>query len=134
MFRFLEGLPAAYLHVFTCSIRPGTVLSRQVAGKERTPVPHAEAATRASRLSELGGRMERSFASSFLGSELQVLFEESSVNGDGTLRWSGYSGNYLRVDVDVAAGVDPDLMRGSIHNVHVEALGEDLQLHGRLLF
>jgi threonylcarbamoyladenosine tRNA methylthiotransferase MtaB len=134
MYRFLEELPAAYLHVFTCSVRPGTALSRQVAGKELVPVPHPEAATRASRLSGLGGRMERRFASSFLGSELQVLFEESSVNDDGTLRWSGYSGNYLRVDVDVAAGVDPVLMKGCVHNVHVEALGEDLHLHGRLLF
>ncbi len=134
MYRFLEALPAAYLHVFTCSVRPGTALSRQVAGKELDPVPHAVAATRASQLAELGGRMERRFASAFCGGELQVLFEESSANDDGTTRWSGYSGNYLRVDVNVDAGVDPDLMKGFIHNVLVEGFGEDLHLQGRLLF
>lgn len=133
MYRFIEGLPAAYLHVFTCSVRPGTVLSRQVTGRELPLVPHAVAAMRASRLSGLAENMERSFASSFIGKELKVLFEDGTDSGDGIVRWSGYSGNYLRVDVDVHAGFDSGCQRGTEHVVLVEGFGEGLHLRGRLL-
>jgi len=117
--------------VFTCSVRPGTPLSRQVAGKELALVPHDEAASRASMLAELGGRMERRFASSFIGRELQVLFEDGSCNDDGTMKWGGYSGNYLRVDVD--APIDSDRMKGVEYQVLIEGLSDDLHLRGRLL-
>jgi threonylcarbamoyladenosine tRNA methylthiotransferase MtaB len=133
MYRFLEGLPAAYLHVFTCSVRPGTALSRQVTGRELPVVPHAVAADRASKLSGLAAKKERRFASSFIGKELRVLFEEGSENGDGTVTWSGYSGNYLRVGVEAAAGSGSARMKGAEHAVLVEGFGEGLLLRGRLL-
>ncbi|NTV25650.1 MAG: MiaB/RimO family radical SAM methylthiotransferase [Chlorobiaceae bacterium] len=133
MYRFLEALPAAYLHVFTCSVRPGTALSRQVAGRELRTVPHAEVASRASKLAALARNMELNFASSFVGKRLRVLFEERTGRADGTISWGGYSENYLRVDVGLDAGVISDGMRGAVHEVLVEGIGEDLHLQGRLL-
>jgi threonylcarbamoyladenosine tRNA methylthiotransferase MtaB len=134
MYRFLADLPLAYLHVFTCSVRPGTTLFRQVAARELTPVPHPEVARRASMLSELGVRIERRFAESFVGSRMEVLFEECSGSDDGNMRWSGYSGNYLRIDVDIPAGTDCSAFRGQEHTVLVDGVADDLHLQGRLLF
>ena len=133
MYRFLEELPLAYLHVFTCSVRPGTALSRQVAAKELAQVPPPEASRRASMLAELGARIERRFASSFIGRDLRVLVEEGFGTEAGGMRWSGYSGNYLRVDVDIPAGSGCGGLRGMELNVFVEGVGEDLHLRGRLL-
>lgn len=131
MYRFIEGLPAAYLHIFTCSVRPGTPLSRQVASRQLRLVPPQVAASRAARLAGLAARIERSFADSFVGSTLRVLFEEGQPNGEGTLRWGGYSPNYLRVAVD--AGQDSNIARGDEREVMIAAVGEDLQLQARLL-
>ena len=134
MFAFLSELPLAYLHVFTCSIRPGTPLSRQVSSGELTPVPHPEVARRASMLGELGSLIERRFAGSFVGRRMNVLFEEGTESGDGAVRWSGYTGNYLRVDVDVPSGSVIGSLRGCEIAVLVDRVGEDLHLRGRLLF
>ena len=134
MYRFLHDLPLAYLHVFTCSVRPGTTLFRQVAARELTPVSRPEVGRRAAMLSELGTLVERRFAESFVGSRLEVLFEEGSDNGHGVMRWSGYSGNYLRIDVDVPEGSDCSAFRGREHAVMIDGIGEDLHLRGRLLF
>ncbi len=132
MYRFIEDLPVAYLHVFTCSVRPGTPLFRQVADKTLTRVHPDEAASRYDRLVDLGRGIERRFAESFIGGRLRVLFEEGPHVQDGTLQWSGYSGNYLRVGVD--ADLSPGEMRGREYDVFIEGIGDDLQLHGRLLF
>lgn len=134
MYRFLEDLPAAYLHVFTCSVRPGTPLFEQVARKERQRVPRAEAAERAARLASLAEEKERSFASTFIGKEMRVLFEEGLDNRDGTVQWSGYSGNYLRVGVELRDSTRRDSLRGEEHTVLVEGPGDGLHLRGRLLF
>jgi threonylcarbamoyladenosine tRNA methylthiotransferase MtaB len=134
MYRFIEDLPAAYLHVFTCSVRPGTKLSRQVAEKQLMRVHPSQAASRYARLTVLGQKIERRFAESFIGSTLRVLFEDHSELGDSMARWSGYSGNYLRVQVDVDASLNLGDMRGREYDVFIEGFGDGLQLHGRLLF
>ncbi|NTU54197.1 MAG: tRNA (N(6)-L-threonylcarbamoyladenosine(37)-C(2))-methylthiotransferase MtaB [Chlorobiaceae bacterium] len=135
MFSFIEQLPVAYLHVFTCSIRPGTRLFRDIAEKRLTKVSSSDVASRAARMGTLGEKIERRFAGSFSGTLLKVLFEEGSQGSDGTMLWSGYSQNYLRVQVQVDArnGDVNAAMRGSVHEVFVEGFGEGLQLQGRLL-
>lgn len=133
MYRFLEELPAAYLHVFTCSVRPGTMLARQIAGGERHPVPHEEVAERASMLADLARQKEMNFASSFVGRRLCVLFEEGRDIAGGRVTWGGYSGNYLRVDVELDAAFGYERMKGCEHEVFVEGIGEDLHLRGRLV-
>ena len=130
---FIEELPAAYLHVFTCSPRPGTKLFAEIAEKKVACVPSAEASSRAARLGEIGEKIERRFAETFIGSPLKVLFEESSVVAGGAVRWSGYSENYLRVSVESGAEGAAGDLRGEVRKVLVERFGEGLQLQGRLL-
>ena len=133
MCRFIEELPAAYLHVFTCSPRPGTKLFAEIAEKKLIRVPSAEASSRAARLGEIGERIERRFADAFIGKRLKVLFEESSALAGGAVRLSGYSENYLRVSVDTGAEIVGKELRGQVREVLVERFGEGWQLQGRLL-
>lgn len=139
MYRFLEALPAAYLHVFSCSVRPGTLLARQVADRSRKVVPGKTAASRSALLAQLGREKERAFASSFTGKKMGVLFEESVPAADDEKRriCSGYTRNYLRVRVEVDR-VDAGLLKGCERDVLVIGpgceTGEDLYLQGRLLF
>jgi threonylcarbamoyladenosine tRNA methylthiotransferase MtaB len=133
MCRFIEELPVAYLHVFTCSPRPGTKLFKEIAEKKVAHIPSAEASARAARLGVVGERIERRFAEGFIGSRLKVLFEEASVVSGGTASWSGYSENYLRVSVDNGAEGATRDMRGEVREVIIEGFGEGLQLQGRLL-
>ena len=133
MCRFIEELPVAYLHVFTCSPRPGTKLFAEIAEKKVARVPSAEASSRAARLGAIGEKIERRFAGAFIGRTLKVLFEESVALAGGGVRWSGYSENYLRVSVDVGAEIVGAELRGQVREVLVEGFGEGLQLQGRLL-
>jgi threonylcarbamoyladenosine tRNA methylthiotransferase MtaB len=133
MCRFIEELPVAYLHVFTCSPRPGTKLFAEIAEKRVSRVPSAEASARASRLGEIGERIEQRFAGAFIGCRLKVLFEESVALAGGGVRWSGYSENYLRVSVDTGAEIVDAELRGQVREVLVEGFGEGWQLQGRLL-
>jgi len=133
MYRFIEELPAAYLHVFTCSIRPGTRLFREIAAGHSLRVPSDVTASRAARLGLLGEKIEKRFAGSFIGCRLKVLFEEFTALSGGIMRWSGYSGNYLRVYVDVDADTFRGMMRGQEHDVLIEGIREGLHLQGRLL-
>lgn len=122
MYGFIGELPLSYLHVFSCSVRPGTLLQRQVADGERERVSPKEAARRSALLVELGERKARTFALSRIGSKQMVLFEEG---------FSGYTPEYLRVVVPAAAGGEP--LAGRELPVRVEGLGDGLQLHARLL-
>lgn len=133
MYAFIEALPVAYLHVFSCSVRPGTRLWDEIAKGRKTKVCSAEIASRAERLGRLADRIERRYAEAFVGLTLRVLFEERSEAGDGTVMWSGYSENYLRVQVPPDSTRGLDAMRGTVREVLVEGFGEGLQLQGRLL-
>ncbi len=132
MCRFIEELPLAYLHVFSCSVRPGTVLAGQVARRERTPVAPSEIARRSRELSALGRRMQAAFNSRYIGREGMVLFEELNP-GEGTHQQSGYTRNYLRVRVDISGAVGAFDLRGRELPVVMESMGDDLILEGRLL-
>ena len=134
MYRFIEELPVAYLHVFSCSVRPGTRLFREIAEKRVSRVVSAEVSCRAKHLAQLGQQLERRFASSFIGRQLRVLFEEGVPCADGTMLWSGYSENYLRVQVALDPSAGSAEMRGVEHKVLIEGVGEGLLLEGRLVF
>ncbi|ACF12135.1 MiaB-like tRNA modifying enzyme [Chlorobaculum parvum NCIB 8327] len=134
MYRFIEELPVAYLHVFSCSVRPGTRLSREIAEKRVSRVVSAEASRRATRLAQLGQQLERRFASSFIGRQVRVLFEEGGADADGKMLWSGYSENYLRVQVAIDDAAGGESMKGVEREVVIEGVGEGLLLQGRLVF
>lgn len=133
MYAFIEGLPVAYLHVFSCSVRPNTRLAKAVDEGRLKRVSSVESASRSKRLGVLGDQIERRFAASFIGCTLMVLFEERHEAADGTIVWSGYSENYLRVDVAIEATIQNQLMKGSVRSVIIQGFGEGLQLQGRLL-
>ncbi len=132
MYRFLEELPLAYLHVFSCSVRPGTPLARQVASHERTPVESGEIARRYAALIELGRQKEYQFKERYTGKECMVLFEASRPVTKGIAQCSGYTPNYLRVLVETDHGVQQTLT-GNELPVFIESLGDDLNLKGRVL-
>jgi threonylcarbamoyladenosine tRNA methylthiotransferase MtaB len=132
--RFIEELPLAYLHVFSCSIRPGTALAQQIANGQAKPLASVEIARRSRVLNDLGLRKESAFKERYIGRECMVLFEASPQQKKGIVQFSGYTPNYLRVVVDhpVRYADDPGLT-GRELPVLIEGIGEDLNLKGRLL-
>jgi tRNA A37 methylthiotransferase MiaB len=50
----------------------------------------------------LGIELEQRFNRTVVGTTLPVLWERGEKQGDG-LRWSGLTGNYIRVTADTAA-------------------------------
>lgn len=135
MYHFLEELPAAYLHVFSCSVRPGTVLAHQVACGERRLLPSSEAVRRTRQLIELGERKRFAFASRFIGRESLILVEECVTEIDGSVTCTGYTANYMQVTA-VAESLPSDIqsLKGRLVRVIAGRVGDDLNLHGRLLF
>jgi threonylcarbamoyladenosine tRNA methylthiotransferase MtaB len=133
MCRFLEELPLAYLHVFSCSIRPGTSLARQTANRERIPVASGEIAQRYRELVELGRRHEARFKARYIGKECLVLFEHSKTSGEGIWQYSGYTRNYLRVLVESADRDLQQILSGNELPVLIDSLDGDLNLKGRVL-
>ncbi len=133
MYRFIEELPLAYLHVFSCSVRPGTTLAGQIDNRERESVAPQEVARRYSELVKLGRKKEADFKSCYMGKECIVLFEGSGALRKGIQQCSGYTRNYLRVVVE---GTDSELkqtMTGNELHVLIESLDDDLNLKGRVL-
>lgn len=133
MYRFIEELPLAYLHVFSCSVRPGTLLARQTATSERKPVEPDVTARRYKELVELGHRHETRFKSRHIGKQSLVLFEGSTTAGDGMPHYSGYTRNYLRVVVEPDDRQLLPALSGKELPVLIDSLGEDLNLKGRVL-
>jgi threonylcarbamoyladenosine tRNA methylthiotransferase MtaB len=128
MYRFIEGLPLAYLHVFSCSVRPGTILHLQVGKRERFAVRPGEIARRQRELEELGRQKKEACNARYTGSKAEVLFEENVAAGQGRFLCIGYTRNYLRVSVE-----SPVSLAGLELPVFIERQGDDLILQGRLL-
>lgn len=133
MCRFIEELPLAYLHVFSCSVRPGTSLARQIEARERQPVAPDEIARRYKRLVELGAKKEASFKAHSIGKECVVLFEHSTSRKKGIEQCSGYTRNYQRVLVESADRQMIQALHGEERVVVIDSLDADLNLQGRVL-
>ena len=87
---FVERMNFARLHIFRFSPRPGTAAARMPSA-----VPPQEARRRALTLRQAEDRAEDSFARSFIGREMDVLWEADTRCG---LR-QGLTSNFLRVRV-----------------------------------
>jgi threonylcarbamoyladenosine tRNA methylthiotransferase MtaB len=135
MYRFIEGLPIAYLHVFTCSVRPGTVLAAQLAADERRLPSPVELDRRSRLLIELGKRKTEEYSGKFIGRECEILVEASLREKSGRLVCSGYTAHYLHVTAEAGCfeGNTADL-KGRLLPVRIAHMDDDLNLHGRLLF
>jgi threonylcarbamoyladenosine tRNA methylthiotransferase MtaB len=99
---FVEGLPLAYLHVFTYSPRPGTD-----AAEMPDQVKPADRKRRNLVLREIGARKAEAFAAAQVGHELVVVIEEKLHDG----RRIGVSDNYLKVTLPAGDGTLHGLVR-----------------------
>ncbi|MEI7694489.1 MAG: MiaB/RimO family radical SAM methylthiotransferase [Chlorobium sp.] len=133
MYRFLEELPLAYLHLFSCSVRPGTHLARQIEKHECKPLPSEEITRRYRELVELGYQKERKFKLPSVGNVCTVLFENSRPQKKGGYQCSGYTPNYQRVIVESLDRNRIQSLTGNEHPVLIESIDEDLNLKGRVL-
>jgi threonylcarbamoyladenosine tRNA methylthiotransferase MtaB len=91
--KLLEELPAAYLHVFPYSERPGTA-----ALAIQPKVPEIIKKERATILRELGMKKRETFSLRFPGKTLPVLVEQTRDKKTGLPK--GFSHNYLPVLLD----------------------------------
>jgi threonylcarbamoyladenosine tRNA methylthiotransferase MtaB len=87
-FDFISSLPLTDLHVFPYSKRPGTP-----AANSPDQIPGNVSKARAERLRQLAAEKYRSFATSFIDKELEIVVE--SGEKDGLLK--GVSRNYLDI-------------------------------------
>lgn len=117
----LEKIPAAYLHVFPYSERPGT------AALELQPkVPALVKKERAASLRALGAKKREAFARRFAGSILPVLAEKTRDKNTGLAK--GFSHNYLPVLLDKSTAS----LVNKLVNVRIDHF-RDGKLIGRVL-
>ncbi|MSQ24198.1 MAG: tRNA (N(6)-L-threonylcarbamoyladenosine(37)-C(2))-methylthiotransferase MtaB [Chloroflexi bacterium] len=90
--RFARAIGFADLHVFRYSPRRGTAASRMAGQVNPDTKKH-----RSEELRALAEESAHVFRGQFLGSRHQVLWEEQLPAADGPPRWTGLTGNYLRV-------------------------------------
>jgi threonylcarbamoyladenosine tRNA methylthiotransferase MtaB len=127
-YRFLADLRISYLHVFTYSERentPAASFDHNVDREERT--------RRTRMLRILSTKKRRSFMEKFLGTTVEVLFEESQKNGYIT----GLTPEYMRVAVSDTgqlhnvcalvrvAGIEEETAIGEILSVSDKDTGEE---------
>ena len=86
---FLENLPLTYLHVFTYSMRPGT-LAETLPDK----VSYSEKERRSKQLIALSEAKGLTFCNLNIGKSTEILFEMTKSDGMIT----GFTENYLRVE------------------------------------
>lgn len=89
----LSDLPAAYLHIFPYSERPGTA-----ALTLQPKVPQKTKKERAAILRELSAKKRETFSREFIGKTLPVLVEQTRDKKTGLHK--GFSHNYLPVLLD----------------------------------
>jgi len=93
-YRFIEGLPLAYLHVFPFSPRPGTPAATM------TPQLHSRVIKeRAEALRMLSETKKNAYAAGFVGRELRVLVQRDAQGRKGLSR------NYLPVLIEGGEGL-----------------------------
>lgn len=97
---FIESMAFSRLHVFRYSPRAGTTAA-SMSGQ----VDPSVAQRRSRRLHTLGADLETSFRCAMLGRKTEVLWE-SSESFDAGKRWSGLTGNYVRVVTDTGREID----------------------------
>ena len=111
---FVQETGFGHLHIFAFSPRQGTK-----AAELPDPVSRELKRQRSETLHRLGESMKRSTAEAYLGRTLPVLVEGSGENG-----WSGYTPNFLRVQLAATPGVS---LGNLIVDVRLTGISEDGQ-------
>jgi threonylcarbamoyladenosine tRNA methylthiotransferase MtaB len=94
---FVRAMEFAGGHTFTYSTRPGTAAAR-LGGQ----VPHPVRKERSARMRLVLADAALAYRQSFIGTELDVLWENVSAMGPDAWRMSGLTDNYLRVHTRAA--------------------------------
>lgn len=110
-YNFLNELDISYLHVFTYSERPNTPAAAMT-----DQVPVAERRRRNEMLTILSEKKRRNFYNQHLGTEREVLFEQSKSEG----KMSGFTDNYLRIEMDLRED-----MINAIAPVHLQHINDE---------
>lgn len=97
---FVEEMEFAKLHVFRYSPREGTAAATMPG---RVPPPVAQ--RRSKRMHGLGAVCEAGFKARFIGRTVPVLWESAEPRPE-CVRWSGLTGNYIRVVADTGEDID----------------------------
>jgi len=138
---FIEAMNFARLHIFRYSRREGTA-----AANMPNQVPADVMQARSKRMHALGAELERNFQDLFVGTTQSVLWEQSEPFGLGQ-RWSGLTGNYLRVVTETSADVDlknritdvelievlPGAIVASVSDLEQNCCGAELQYYLSIL-
>lgn len=97
---FVRSMEFSHLHIFRFSIREGTP-----AASMSHQIPGPVATERSRRFHQLNADLEPTFARTFVGQELDVLWETSESYGHG-LRWSGLTPHAVRAVTETPADTD----------------------------
>lgn len=116
-FKFINQLPASYLHVFTYSERANT---RAVKFEHTIPIEIRR--ERNQRLRILSEKLRRAFYQEHIGTVRSVLWEHENDNGF----MNGYTDNYIRT----RASFNQELM-GTIQPFHLEKINPWLYVEGK---
>ncbi len=119
---FVEQAAFGHVHIFAFSPRSGTK-----AAMLPNPVPREVKRQRSEALHELAERLKEERLRQELGKVGEVLVEGSPSEIDGSLLWSGYLPNYLRVNFP-----SPEELTNRIVRVRMESL-DDEGLSGSLV-
>ena len=112
-FAFASKIDVSQFHVFSYSERPGTAALR-IPYKVTEKVKHE----RSQRLIALSEQKRKNFYASHIGQVRPVLTEHSHAG----LAAKGFTDNYIHVEVDAAAGVQPD---NTVVNYRLTGFNED---------
>jgi threonylcarbamoyladenosine tRNA methylthiotransferase MtaB len=108
-YHFVKDQHFAELHVFPYSARNFTP-----AAKYKDQVPEREKEARVNRLIQLSNTLQVTYASKFIGQELEVIPEERNDNG----KLQGFTDNYIKVEFDGG-----DELLGELVKVRLDAAG-----------
>ena len=97
----VESIGFGHIHIFSFSPREGTKAARLP-----NPVADDIVRQRSQQLHALADKMKQAIMSQQLGKQLDVLWESpKAVAGSDTIRYTGYTPNFLRVETMLDNGV-----------------------------
>ena len=115
---FVQKVGFGHLHIFTYSTRAGTAAARMP-----HQVPGDVKRARSHQLHAIAAQMKAQTLARYVGAVQPVLWEgPGQTLPSGELRWSGYTGNYLRVEVITPADSD---LENRIETVRLTSLAGD---------
>jgi threonylcarbamoyladenosine tRNA methylthiotransferase MtaB len=95
-YQFIESMGFGHTHIFSFSPREGTKAASLPDPVKANIIKH-----RSSQLHELAENMKQAFIQQHQGKAYPVLLEDKvEALGDGQYRYSGYTPNYLRVQLE----------------------------------